>query len=267
MVQVTGVFSVWGEDEPVVAAARRNAQFQKSVVDLVREDAMSLGRKASRIDRVKLEEYLDSVRSVEVQIERTLDPPERAWVPLKEPAPVAPAEGLPRERDKHLRLMIDLMVLGFQTDTTRVATLMTAHGFSRQNFSFLNGVTSDHHGMSHHKNQPDAVAQYIQVSRWYIEQFAYMLEKMKGIDEGNGSLLDNTIVLYGSGMKDGNGHRRENLPILLAGQGQGSINTGRHMVLQEHTPLANLLLTLGQKFGLELDTFHGRSTGVVSELT
>lgn len=246
--------------------ARRAAQNRLSVIDLVMEDAKDLRRKASTPDQAKLDEYLESVRAVEVQIERTLNPPERTWEPLTEPDLVRPSPGIPRERDKHLRLMMDLMVLSFQTDATRVGTLMTAHGFSRQNFSFLNGVNSDHHGMSHHKNKKELTSEYSLVSTWYIEQFAYLLDRMKQVDEGNGSLLDNTIVLYGSSMKDGNGHIRNDLPLVLAGRGGGSLKPGRHIVEKQATPMANLHLTLAQKMGLEIDSFNGASTGTIGEL-
>lgn len=253
-----------GGDSP---AARRAASDQQSIVDLVLEDARSLRAKASHNDRQKLDEYLGSVRSVEQRIQRTLNPPQRSWIPPTRPDKlVRPADGIPQQRDEHLQVMMDLMVLAFWTDTTRVGTLMTAHGFSRQNFSFLDGVTSDHHGMSHHKNQENLVGEYTRVSRWYIEQFAYMLEKMKRIDEGHGSLLDNTVVLYGSGMKDGNGHVRQNLPILLAGSGGGMLKTGRHVVLDKGTPLANLHLTLAHKFGIEIDSFNQASTGTLAPL-
>jgi hypothetical protein len=206
--------------------ARKKHIDRKSVLDLVVEDAKSLRRKASKTDRQKLDEYLEGVRSVETRIEKALNPPKRTWTPKTKPELIRPAAGIPRRRDEHLRLMMDLLVLSV--------------GFSRQNFSFLEGVTSDHHGMSHHKNQPKAVEEYTNVSRWYIEQFAYMLNRLKSIDEGNGSILDNSIVLYGSGMKDGNGHRRQNLPILLAGHGQGTLKPGKHIVLKPGTPLAQL---------------------------
>ena len=246
--------------------ARREAAGRKSVVDLVLGDARALRRQASARDQHKLDEYLESVRSVELQIDRALNPPERSWVPPTRPELVAPADGIPARRDEHLRIMLDLMVLAFWTDTTRVATLMTAHGFSRQNFSFLDGVTSDHHGMSHHMNRAPAIAEYTKVSHWYIEQLAYLLTKMKQIDESDGSLLDHTVVLYGSEMKDGNGHIRTNLPILLAGRGRGMLKTGRHVVLDPHTPLANLHLTLAQMFGCEIDSFNGVSTGTLGPL-
>jgi hypothetical protein len=162
--------------------------------------------------------------------------------------------------------MMDIMVLAMWTDTTRVGTLMMAHGFSRQSFNFLPGVTSDHHGMSHHKNEPGAVREYTAVSRWYIEQYAWLIERMKRIDEGNGSLLDNTVLLYGSEMKDGNGHVRENLPIIVAGKGGGRLNSGQHVLLTPNTPIANLHLTLAQKFGCEIEAFNGVGTQTLSAL-
>ncbi len=246
--------------------AQRKAARRKSVVDLVLEDAKSLQRKASYQDQHKIGEYLDSVRSVEVQIENTLNPQERTWKPLTKPELLRPESGIPQDRAKHLRLMMDLMVLSFWTDTTRVGTLMTAHGFSRQNFSFLDGVTSDHHGMSHHKFQDQAVDEYTRVSRWYVENLAYMLQRMSDIDEGNGSLLDNSTIVYGSSMKDGNGHKKENLPIVVAGRGGGKLLPQGHVICDEHTPLANLHLTILQKFGVEKDHFNNASTGTISQL-
>lgn len=248
------------------SAARRQAEDHQSVVDLVLEDAKRLRRQTGARDQRKLDEYLQSVREVEVRLDRALNPPPRSWNPPTQPKLAAPADGIPVRRDEHLRLMMDILLLAFWTDSTRVATLMTAHGFSRQNFSFLEGVTSDHHGMSHHKNQETAIAEYTTVSRWYISQLSYLLERMQQIDEGPGSLLDHSIVLYGSGMKDGNGHVKNDLPIILAGGGHGALRTGRHVTCKPGTPLANLLLTLGQKCGLEIDSMNGASTGTLSEL-
>ena len=252
--------------QQVSPEARRRTADHQSVVDLVMEDANSLRRKASVADQQKLDEYLESVRSVERQLDRALNPPPRSWTPPTAPELQRPQAGIPRERDVHLRLMMDLLVMALWTDTTRVATLMTAHGFSRQNFSFLEGVKSDHHGMSHHKNQASAVAEYTTVSRWYAEQVSYLLQRMDAVDEGRGSMLDNSVVMYGSGMKDGNGHVRENLPIVVAGGAGGKMRTGQHLVCKPHTPLANLHLTLAQIMGMEMDSFNGASTGVVDGL-
>ncbi len=239
--------------------AERRARHRRSVIDLVLDDAKSLRKRASGYDQQKLDEYLEAVRGVEVRVEKTLNPPERDWPPPTAPGEEnmrRPAPGIPRRRDEHLRLMMDLMLLAFWTDTTRVGTLMTAHGFSRQNFSFLDGVSSDHHGMSHHKNQPDAIAEYTRVSTWYIEQFAYLLERMKQIDEGDGSLLDHAVVLYGSGMKDGNGHVKDDLPLIVAGRGAGALRQGRHLVAEKGTPHSDLLLTLARAMDLEIESFN-----------
>jgi hypothetical protein len=252
--------------DPSSPEARRAAENRRSVVDLVLEDAKSLQRIASGRDKQKIDEYLDGVRGVEQQIERTMNPPVPEWTPLHAPDMVRPPAGIPLNKDEHMRLMLDLLVLALQTDTTRVATFMSAHGFSRQNFTFLDGVKNDHHGMSHHKNQEALVAEYTTVSRWYAQQVHYLVSKMRGIEEGNGSLFDNSIVLYGSEMKDGNGHIKEDLPLVLLGKGQGRTQTGQHLVFDQGTPLANLHLTLAQQFGAEIDRFNNVSTGTLSGL-
>jgi hypothetical protein len=247
--------------------ARREAINRQSVVDSVLQDAKALRRRGSKQDAQKLDEYLAGIRSVETQINRTLNPPEPEWTPLQPAKMDTPADGIPRRRDEHMRLMIDMIVLALQTDTTRVATFMSANGFSRQNFTFLDGVKSDHHSMSHHKNQASLIAEYTTVSRWYAAQVAYFLEKMQAISEGDSNLLDNSIVLYGSEMKDGNGHVKEDLPLVLFGKGQGQLRPGRLINCPTGTPVANLHLSLLQKFGVETESFNNRSTGVISELS
>jgi hypothetical protein len=252
--------------DPASPEARRAAENRRSVVDLVLEDAKALQKIASGRDKQKIDEYLDGVRGVEQQIERTMNPPAPEWIALTAPDMKRPTAGIPLNKDEHMRLMLDVMVLALQTDTTRVATFMSAHGFSRQNFTFLDGVKNDHHGMSHHKNQEALVKEYTAVSRWYAQQVQYLLTKMGGIDEGNGSLLDNSIVLYGSEMKDGNGHIKEDLPLVLIGKGQGRVKTGQHLALDKGTPLANLHLTIAQQFGAEIPSFNNVSTGTLNGL-
>ena len=245
--------------------SRQLAEDTRSVIDLVLEDAKSLRRKVSAADRHKVDEYLAGVRSVEKRIDATLQPPKRLWEPKSQPKLVRPNAGIPDRRDKHVRLIMDLAILALQTDTTRVSTLMLAHGFSRQNFTFI-GVKGDHHTISHHKNQKRWTDDYITVSRWYISQFAYLLDRMKQIDEGGTSLLDSSIVLYGSGLKDGNGHRRTNLPILLAGRGGGSLKPGRHIRCKRGTPIANLHLSIAQRMGIRTESFN-TSTGTIDSLS
>ncbi len=252
--------------DPSSPEARRAAENRRSVVDLVLEDAKALQKIASGRDKQKIDEYLDGVRGVEKQIDRTLNPPVPEWTPLSAPEMLRPRAGIPLNKDEHMRLMLDLLVLALQTDTTRVATFMSAHGFSRQNFTFLEGVKNDHHGMSHHKNQEALVKEYTTVSRWYVQQVHYLLMKMRSIEEGNGSLLDNSIVLYGSEMKDGNGHIKEDLPLVLLGKGQGKLKTGQHLAFAHGTPLANLHLTLAQQFGAEMESYNNASSGTLSGL-
>ncbi len=231
----------------------------KSLLDRVMEDAKRLQRDGSVADRHKLDQYLTSVRDVEKRIQTSLDPEGRkiAWKPLTEPKLERPGDGLPPRGD-HVRMMLDLIVLGFQTDATRVATFMMAHGFSRQNFTFIDGVKGDHHTISHHKEKSEWTVPYTLVSRWYVTNLAYLMEKMKAVDEGHGrSLLDNTMILYGSGLKDGNGHKTRDLPILVAGRGGGRLSPGRRIVLPEDTPVQQLHYTFARHMGLELEDFNG----------
>ena len=247
---------------------RQQLTDEASILDHVVDDAKALHARGSSADRRKLDEFLTSVREVEGRIERNLNPSdtEAEWKPLIEPELFRPEAGIPQTRDEHLRQMLDLMVLAFQTDTTRVATFMMAHGFSRQNFTFLDGVSGDHHSISHHKENPELTEPYTIVSQWYVSQLVYLVEKMRAIDEGEGrTLLDNTMILYGSALKNGNGHTTQNLPILLAGGGGGRLNPGRRIVLPEETPITNLHLTLAQHMGVEVDRFNN-STGTVAEL-
>jgi hypothetical protein len=248
------------------AAARQRAIEDRSLLDRVAEDARRLARRASAADKRKLDEYFTSVRDVEKRILETLSPRRSAWTPKSRPELVRPEDGVPAGRDVHLRLMMDLMVLALQTDTTRVVTLMMAHGFSRQSFTFLDGVKGDHHSISHHKEDAELTVPYTIVSRWYISQFAYLLDRMKAVDEGDGSLLDHSIVFYGCELRDGNGHTTSNLPILVAGRGHGTLNPGRHIATPKGTHLANLHLALARRMGVKADNFNGVSTGEVADL-
>ena len=252
----------------VTKKTRQQLADEASIVDFVLEDAKRMRDRGSEADRRKLDEFLTSVRDVEQRIERNLNPtdPEAEWKPLVEPELYRPEAGIPPTRDEHLRQMLDLIVLAFQTNTTRVATFMMAHGFSRQNFTFLEGVSGDHHSISHHKENPELTEPYTIVSRWYVSQLVYLVEKLNAIRERDGStLLDNTVVLYGSALKNGNGHTTQDLPILLAGRGGGNLRPGRRVVLSEETPITNLHLTLARTMGIEVDRFNN-STGAVTEL-
>ena len=247
---------------------RQQLADEASIIDHVLGDAKALRARGSGADRRKLDEFLASVRDVEKRINRNLSPadPEADWKPLVEPKLYRPEAGIPSTRDEHLRQMLDLIVLAFQTNMTRVATFMMAHGFSRQNFTFLDGVSGDHHSISHHKENPELTEPYTIVSSWYVSQLVYLVERLKSIPERNGkTLLDNTMVLYGSALKNGNGHTTQNLPVLLAGRGGGNLNPGRRISLPEETPITNLHLTLARNMGIETEQFN-TSTGPVTDL-
>ena len=161
--------------------------------------------------------------------------------------------------------MLDLMVLAFWSDTTRVATFMFGNAVSPRNFSFLPGVRGGHHEISHHKNDAANLAQYQRINRWHVEQYAYMLNRMKQIREGDGTLLDNAMVLFGSGMSDGNSHNPRNLPLVMAGRGGGALATGRHLAYEKKTPLCNLYAAMLERVGAPVERF-GDSTGKLTGL-
>ncbi|MDE0104735.1 MAG: DUF1552 domain-containing protein [Bryobacterales bacterium] len=248
--------------------SRQQLEDDASVLDYVLEDARALHKRGSAADRRKLDEFLTSVREVEARIARNLNPSslEADWKPLVEPELFRPEAGIPPMRDEHIRQMLELITLALQTDTTRVATFMMAHGFSRQNFTFLEGVKGDHHSISHHKEDPELTEPYTIVSQWYVSQLVELIERMATVQEGNGrTLLDNSMILYGSALKNGNGHTTQNLPILLAGGGAGQLNPGRRIALPDETPLANLHLTLARNMGVEAERFN-TSTGTITNL-
>ncbi len=233
----------------------------RNITDLVLEDARSLRRELGQADRSKLEEYFDSVRAIEEQMDKLEGmKSELASVTFPEP----PDSQLPR--GDYIRLMGDLMVVALQTGLTRVATLMVAP--ERWNTPFLFETLFDkpvsHHLMSH--AQSEFGEQLLQVDRFYMEQYAYLVGRMAGIEEADGStLLDNTVFTYGSGLGDGATHQYSDLPIIVAGAGGGALQTGRHLHCPDGTPLANLWLTQARVLGLGLERFAD-STGIVSQL-
>lgn len=243
----------------------RGADFQ-SFLDLALDDAHSLRRRLGRDDQVKLDEYLESIRAVETRIEFALKPDPREWLPENAPeTPVAPSERVPGDFREHVKLMLDLMVLAFRTDSTRVQSFMFANDVSGRNFSFLPGVSGGHHDMSHHENKEEKITQYREITRWHAEQFAYMMDQMRQIPEGEGTLLDNSMILFGSSMSDGNMHNPDNLPILLGGKAGGALKSGMHLANPKGTPLCNLYATMLNAMGTGVDQF-GDSQGQLTEL-
>ncbi|MEO1616319.1 MAG: DUF1552 domain-containing protein [Planctomycetota bacterium] len=234
---------------------------ETSVLDAVLEDAKDLGRKIGRDDRTKLDEYLESVRSVERRIEVAMKP-QRRWINQGDVGIIRPGPGIPERHIEHVRLMLDIMVLAFWTDTTRVATFMMGNAQTGRNFSFLDGVNSSFHGISHHRNEPERLAEFERIGTWHVAQLAYFIERLKSLSEGERSLLDNSMVFWGTTIRDGNKHDIENLPLILAGRGGGTIRTGRRLIAPEKTRLCNLYCAMMQRMGVDVTEF-GTSDGIL----
>jgi len=171
---------------------------------------------------------------------------------------------VPESYEEHARLMLDMMVLAFQTDTTRVATCMLANEGSNRPYRNLE-ITSGHHELSHHQNNPTNFRHIREINRFHVRQFAYLLNKLRSIPEGDGTLLDHSMVLYGAGISDGNRHNHDDLPLVLAGRGGGSILPGRHVRYASETPMCNLLLSMLERAGAPAERF-GDSTGALRRL-
>lgn len=243
---------------------KKHAEYQ-SFLDLALEDAKRLRRKLGRDDQVKLDEYMDSVRAVEERIEFSMKPDPREWDAPEVDVPGGEHFNRPGNFAEHVRIMLDLMVLAFQTDSTRVQSFMFANDVSGRNFSFVPGVHDGHHQLSHHENKEDKIKQYTEINRWHAAQYAYLLGKLKSIPEGEGNLLDNSMILFGSSISDGNRHDPNNLPILLAGKAGGQLQAGQHIASPKNTPLCNLYQTMLGAMGVETEGF-GDSNGLIEDM-
>ena len=245
--------------EPAAARPLHN------LLDFVLDDAHRLRKRLSRDDQHKMDEYLESVREVENRLQFAQRKPSDVFTPLVSPQKIEEARPQPTgDFRNHIQLMLDLLLLAFQTDSTRVCSLMMASGWSTQSFSFLEGVQGDHHELSHHENRPEKIAQYQKINRWYVEQFVGFVARLQAIPEGEGTLLDHCMIMLGSGMSDGNRHDPDNLPILLAGRGGGSIESGQHLAFNRgSTPLCNLYVAMLQRMGINVKKF-GDSTDVLT---
>jgi hypothetical protein len=227
---------------------------KKSILDFIASDAKALHRHLGRTDRQKLDEYLTGVREIEKQIEKA----ETMGAPA-DPGVTAP-DGQPVFFQDHLRLMFDMMVLAFKTDTTRVSSFLMAHDGSNRSFSEI-GVNEGHHSISHHQGKTDNLAKLAKIDTFYLEQLSYFLEKLKTTEDVDGkSLLHNSMIVYGGCISDGDRHNHNDLPILLAGHGGGALKPGRHVDLGENVPLSNLYLRMLEEFGVNEKRF-GDSTG------
>ncbi|MEW6304170.1 MAG: DUF1552 domain-containing protein [Verrucomicrobiota bacterium] len=244
-----------GEDRQRNFALRQERQ--KSVLDFVLDDAKELHRQLGYNDQQKLDEYLTGVREIEERIEKA----ER--FPLPEPGIEAP-EGIPGSYQDHIRLMMDMLLLAFRTDSTRISTFLLAHDGSNRTFRDI-GVPDGHHYLSHHQNDRAKMDKIAKIDHFYTQQFAYFLQKMRETKDVDGkSLLDNSMVVYCSGLSDGNRHRHDDLPVVVAGRGGGLLHPGRHVNLGR-APMTNFYVTMLNLMGAKVERF-GDSTGALSNV-
>lgn len=237
------------------------------LLDRVLDDARQLRQQVGASDRHRIDEYLAVVRSLEQRLEQASRPEHSAWRPRAPLNPAAKPAGIPKEHAEHVRLMMDMTALAFQTDTTRVCTFMFSNEVSNENFAFVEGVKEGHHSLSHHQKDVDKMRQYQLINRWHVAQYGYLLSKLKDMREGEGTVLDNSMVLFGSGIRDGNAHDPHNLPILLAGRGGGRIATGQHLSFTPDTPLSNLYMSVIGAYGVTADRFADSTGPLAGVLT
>lgn len=257
--------------------ARRQAD-DRSVLDSVMDAAGSLRRNLGVHDREKLDEYFTSVR----EVERRLTWTEKATIAATNPttdshgAEIIPGAGtllkngvpdhIPADYAEHIRLMGDMMVLAFQADLTRISTFMLAREGSNRSYPMI-GIAEGHHELSHHGGAPEKLEKIQKINRFHTDQLAYILQKMQAVKETDGTLLDNTILVYGGGISDGDRHNHDDLPILVAG-GKGMFKSGRHVVYEDGTPLTNLFMTAFDRLGMPTEKIGslGDSTGKLAQL-
>lgn len=233
--------------------SRRN-RVRQSVLDLVSEQAADLKNRLGRSDQKKIDQYFSSVREIEQRIIRAGQQRQEIAVPEFETP-----EDVPVDVQEHIQLMYDLMALAFQTDATRIITFVSANEGSNRPYRMV-GVNNGHHELSHHRSDPEKVEQLKKIDLFLVGEFARFLSKLKETPEGNGNLLDNCMIMYGSGLSDGNRHKHDDLPIILAGRGGGTIKSGRHLVIREGAPLNNLFLSMLDRSGAGVASL-GDSTG------
>ena len=232
----------------------RRIDEQRSILDSVTETVADLSRELGSNDRTRINEYLDAVRDIERRIQRAEEQGVEALPVVDQPA------GVPASYDEHARLMFDLQVLAYQTDLTRVGTMMMGRELSGRTYTEI-GVPDSHHPCSHHRHDPVLYEKLAKINTYHVGLFAYYLDKLRSTPDGDGSLLDHMVILYGAGMSDSNAHARTDLPLLLVGGGGDQVKGGRHLVYKD-TPMANLNLALLEMFGVPREKL-GVSTGAL----
>ncbi|HEY0863835.1 MAG TPA: DUF1552 domain-containing protein [Lacunisphaera sp.] len=247
-----------GDAAASLEAAARRKLYQQSLLDYVLDDAHRLEKRLDATDRRKLDEYLSSVRDLERRIARA----EQFPVPAV-PAGVEAPEMF-ETYEQHMQLMYEVMALAFQTDSTRIATFIVAHDGSNRPYPTI-GIRDGHHDLSHHRNDEAKKKLLARINRYHVEQFAKFLDRLRAVPEGDGTLLDNCLIQYGSALSNGNEHDPHDLPILLAGGGGGRLATGRHLKVDDRTPMTNLYRAMLDHAGVRTEKI-GDSTGKLDQV-
>jgi hypothetical protein len=252
---------LFGDGDSTDPAARLSSmQERSSILDFVKGGVDRLETKLGSGDRAKLSEYLEAVRDIERRIQKAEEQNATMKMPVMERPLSAPEEFV-----DHARLMMDLMVVAWQTDMTRVTSFMLAREGSNRSYREI-GVADGHHSCTHHQNDPEKIAKTIQINTHHVKQFAYLVNKLKTTQDGDGTLLDHSMIVYGSSISDGNQHTHVDLPLALVGGGSGQIKSGRHIRYAKETPMNNLLLSMLDKVGVPTETL-GDSTGKLEHLS
>src|SRR6266566_2404016 len=236
----------------------RQSKFRRSILDFVTDDTRKLQSNLGPTDKRKLEEYLSSIREIERQIEKAERDNSQIDPHMEKPY------GVPADFAEHFKLMSDMMTIAFQADLTRVMTFLVTHEGTSRAYREL-GISDGHHPLTHHRNQEDLMSKVVEINCYHMKQFAAWIEKLKSIKEGDGTLLSNSMIVYGAGLSDGNRHLHEDLPTLIAGNGGGKIKTGRRVVYRRETPMCNLYLSMMDRMGVQMEHF-GDSTGKLEGL-
>ena len=241
------------------ANAERRMNNRRSILDFVMDDAKRMQKRLGINDKDKLDQYLTGVREVESRIEKM----ERLGPNIDPELPTP--EGVPYSHGEHIAIMYEMMLLAFQTDSTRIATLILAHDGDNRSHEEI-GITEGHHELTHHRDKQDRIEKVKKIDRWYVEQFAQFLNRLDGVKDVDGhSILHNSMIVYGSGNADGNKHSHDNLPIVLAGHGGGELNPGR-FVVNGSKPATNLFLNMADKMGVKNLPHFGDSTGRLASI-
>jgi hypothetical protein len=243
-------------DYSLDAATRaRRERYRRSLLDMTLADANRLAGSLGGSDRRKLDEYLDSIRAVERRIQKAETDGRNIAPPIEKPA------GIPVEFAEHARLLFELQRIAFQADLTRVTTMVIGREGSVRTYEEI-GVSDPHHPLSHHRNMAPALEKLTKINTFHMQLFAEFVAKLKATPDGDGTLLDRMTILYGCGISDSNRHTHEKLPVMVVGGGNGSVTSGRHIVLKEDTPVANLYMAMLERVGVKKDSF-GDSTGTL----